>query len=331
MLKKFFIIFLISFSFAAAQYSSVSQYPGAFSRMGFSARGIAMGNAMGAVIDGNLVGYYNPAIASFQKEIAFSAAYTFLSFDRSLNFISFGKNFELGKKRDEEGNWMKPQSVAGISVGIINSGVSGIEERDNQGIKTGDLSTSENLFFVSVSNRFSDRMSVGITFKFYYYKLYENITSTGVGFDFGVLFKAAENLSFSALISDLNSKYKWNTNDLYGQYGSLTENSFPLRKEIGAAYKLSNYNLLLTAEFENIDSETNYLRGGIEYSPLTNLAFRAGMDNYNISNSEIPVKPAFGFNYNYKIDDYVVGIDYAYGFEPYSPNDFHVISLNFKF
>lgn len=330
-MKKLVVIFLIASGISFAQYSGVSKYPGAFSRMGFGARGAAMGNSMLAVIDGNISGYYNPAISSFQKDISFLAGYTFLSLDRSLNFLSFGKNFELGKKRDDEGNWMKPKSIAGLSVGVINSGVSGIEERDNQGIKFGDLSTSENLFFVSVSNQFSDKMSIGLTIRFYYFKLYKDLTSTGVGLDFGVLYRLTDDLTIAALVSDINSKYKWNTNPLYGQQGSVTSNEFAIRKKIGVAYNLRNYNILLTGEFEMLDSQNNFVRAGVEYYLVKQFGVRAGLDNYNVSNSEYLPKPSFGFTYNYKIKDYVLGLGYAYVVESYSPSDYHILSLNFKF
>jgi len=330
-LKKLFAVILFLSSCLLAQYNSASRYPGSFSRMGFSGRGIGMGNALTAVIDGNLSGYYNPAVSSFQKDIIVSAGYTYLSLDRNLNFFSFGKNFELGKKRDEEGNWSKPKSIAGISVGLINSGVSGIERRDNQGIKTGDISTSENLFFVAVSNQFSDKVSVGLNIKFYYFKLYESITSTGVGFDAGLLYRLNDNLTLAAVFSDINSKYKWNTNEIYGTLGSITEDKFPLRKKFAASYNFRNIGLLLSAEYEMIDSENNYFRTGAEYEIIKRFIIRGGVDNVNVSNSDIPVKPSFGFSYEYLLDDNVLSLDYAYGFEPYSPFDFHVVSLNYKF
>ncbi len=312
------------------QYNSVSQYTGSFSRMGFSARGIAMGNSLSSVLEGDLSGYYNPAISSFQKGINFSLGYTILSLDRSLNFLSFGKSFELGKKRDAEGNWTKPKSIAGIYAGIVNSGVSGIEERDNQGIKSGDISTSENLFFIAVSNQFSDHISVGLNIKFYYYKLYQNVTSTGVGLDAGIIYRYNNNLNFAFVISDINSKYKWNTTDLYGQYGSLTENKFPLRKKFAASYLFNQIGLLLAAEIEAYDGENNFVRFGTEYNIIDGFRLRAGLDGLNISNSEIPVKPSFGFGYQYILASHLLGIDYTYGVEPYSPLNFHVLAINFK-
>ncbi len=41
---------------------------------------------------------------------------------------------------------------------LLTAGVSGIDGRDNNGLQTGELSTSENQFFLSVANRFSEHI-----------------------------------------------------------------------------------------------------------------------------------------------------------------------------
>ena len=81
-MKKIVTIILILFSqFAVAQpqFSEIASKPGAFSRIGFGARGIGMGNAMSAVTSGNLVSYYNPALTVFQQGNSFQTSYSFLS------------------------------------------------------------------------------------------------------------------------------------------------------------------------------------------------------------------------------------------------------------
>jgi len=82
-------------AFSQPQFSSISSLPGSFSRLGFGARGLGMGNAMSAVIEGNLVSYYNPALAVFQESNSFQTSYSFLSLDRSLNFINFTKQINF--------------------------------------------------------------------------------------------------------------------------------------------------------------------------------------------------------------------------------------------
>ena len=64
-MKRFVISLLVlssSYVLAQPELSSMSTMPGAFSRFGFGARGMGMGNAMSSVTEGNIVSYYNPAL-----------------------------------------------------------------------------------------------------------------------------------------------------------------------------------------------------------------------------------------------------------------------------
>jgi len=307
----------------------MSVKPGAFSRMGFGPRGIGMGNGLSALTEGNLVAYYNPASTVFQEGNSFQTGYSFLSLDRALNFLSFTRRFEFRSSRSE--NLGRPANVAGLSAGIINSGVSKIDGRDNNGIKTKELSTSENLFFLAVANRFSDRFALGLTVKLYYYKLYEEVSTTSVGLDIGAIYKLNENINLSFVLSDINAKYKWDTSPIYGQQGLSSENEFPLLKKFGVRYFNPENKFLIAAEFENSNAGTNIIRFGGEYNIYEGLFLRAGIDQFNLSNNDWAVKPAAGFSYLYKIDDYTVGIDYAFMLEPYSSSDRHIIGVNFKF
>ncbi len=326
-MKKYFLI-LIALSFttlltAQPEFSKISAMPGAFTRMGFGARGIGMGNAMSAVTEGNLVSYYNPALSVFQEGNSFQTSYTFLSLDRSLNFLSFTRRFDPGGKKSRS---------AGISAGIINSAVSKIDGRDNQGLQTGDLTTSENQFFVGLGKRFSEHFAVGIEAKFYYYKLYESVSSSGVGVDIGALYKIDDQWNVSLGVTDLNSAYKWDTGPLYGTDGGGTStNKFPVLKKLGVSYSNKEIGLLAALEIENSNAETNIIRAGAEYNIYEGLFLRAGIDQFNISNSDFLPKPAAGFSYSRNIDGFTVGVDYAFMVEQYSPQDRHVVGINVIF
>lgn len=296
--------------------------PGAFTRMGFGARGIGMGNAMTAVTEGNLVSYYNPALSVFQEGNSFQTSYTFLSLDRSLNFLSFTRRFDLGGKKNR---------AAGISAGIINSGVSKIDGRDNQGLQTGELATSENQFFVGLGKRFSEHLAIGIEAKFYYYKLYESITSSGVGVDIGAIYKINDQWNTAISITDVNSAYKWDTSNLYGTDGTVSTNKFPILKRLAVSYFNSSLGLLASLEFENSNAETNIIRAGAEYNIYEGLYLRAGIDQFNLSNSDFLPKPAAGFSYSRSFDGISVGVDYAFMIEQYSPQDRHVVGINVIF
>jgi hypothetical protein len=329
--RIFFIIILFTaVTYSQPKYSEISSMPGAFSRMGFGARGIGMGNVLSSVKEGNLVSYYNPALASFQNEMSFQTSYSLLSLDRKLNFVSFTRKFELGKMATPEGE-VKPRSVAGISAGIINAGVSNIDARDAQGIKTGDISTSENQFFIAVSNKFSDKFAIGIAFKFYYYKLFEEFTSTGLGFDIGALYSFNELLTLSFVVKDINSKYEWDSGKIYGQSGRQSKDKFPLLTKVGISYKFIDPKIIAAIEFENTNVGAKYFRAGAEYNIYPDLYLRAGIDRVDVANLDVPVKPSFGFSYFYLINSFRIGIDYAFVIEPYSSSDQHIIGINVNF
>ena len=331
MKKTLIIIALVTFSLhAQSQYSAISSLPGSFSRLGFGARGIGMGNAMSSIKEGNLVSYYNPALAVFQEGNSFQTSYTFLSMDRHLNFLNFTKKFEFGKKEMPDGT-TKPRSIAGISVGIINAGVSNIDGRDSQGKQTGALSTSENQFFVAVANKFSEKLSIGIAFKFYYYKLYEQVTTNALGIDIGALYSINDAMTVSLAVSDLNTKYKWDTGKIYGASGLATEDKFPLMKKIGFSYKFDEPKIIASIEYESSNANASYLRAGVEYNLFQNLFLRGGVDKVNLNNFDIPVRPSFGLSYFYQAGSINLGFDYAFVIEPYSAGDQHVIGINVNF
>ena len=67
-MKKILIIIYLLLTtsvFSQPVSSEISSMPGAFSRMGFGARGMGMGNALSSVTEGNLVSYYNPGSSGF--------------------------------------------------------------------------------------------------------------------------------------------------------------------------------------------------------------------------------------------------------------------------
>ncbi|GAB4300886.1 MAG: PorV/PorQ family protein [Ignavibacteriaceae bacterium] len=332
MKKVLFIVFILSaFNlFAQPEQSKIAGKPGAFSRLGFGAEGIGMGNALSAVIYGELTGYYNPALSVFQEGNSFQSSYSFLSLDRSLNFLSFTRKFDFFSKRRSE-DTTKPQATAGISIGLINSGVNNIDGRDNQGNPTGPLSTSENQFFGAFSVKITDQFAFGIAAKFYYYKLYEEITANSFGLDFGILYRVSGQLTASLVVSDLNSKYKWDTTPVYGQDGTILEDKFPMLRKIGISYFFNELNLLASAEFENSDAETNIIRAGIEYQIYEGLYIRGGIDQLDLSNSDVLPKPSAGFSFHKELAGFIAGVHYAFVPEQYSPEDRHVVGLSINF
>jgi hypothetical protein len=334
MLKRnliFILLLFSSISIAQPQFSEMAVKPGAFSRMGYGARGIGMGNAMSAVITGELVSYYNPAVTVFQEGNSVLTGYSFLGLDRSLNFLSFTRKFDFYSKKDSLVENPKPRNSAGLSIGLINAGVSNIDGRDNNGLPTGELSTSENQFFLALANRFSEKFSIGVTAKLYYYKLFEEITTTSFGIDLGAIYRVNKEFTVSLAIIDINSKYKWDTSPVYEEDGTISEDKFPTLRKLGVSYFNQAIGLLASLEFENSSSETNILRAGVEYNIYNGFYLRGGIDQFNLSNTDWPVRPSLGFSFYKSFCSLVIDVDYAFVIEQYSSSDRHIIGINFNF
>jgi len=334
MMKNYFFISLLIFSsliFAQPKFSEMAVSPGAFSRIGFGARGIGMGNAMSSITEGELVSYYNPAITPFQENNSFQAGYSFLTLDRALNFFNYTRRFDFYSSKDTISENRKPRTTAGISVGVINSGVRNIDGRDNNGLPTGELSTSENQFFIGLAARISEKVSIGVSTKFFYYSLYEEVSSTSIGLDIGALYRINENFNVSFVVTDLMSKYEWDTSPVYQQEGLNTEDKFPNLRKLGVSYRNKELGLLGSVEFENSSVKTNILRAGVEYNIYDQFFIRGGIDQFNMTNTDWPVKPSLGFSFFQPFGDLVVGVDYAFQIEQYSSADRHILSVNFNF
>lgn len=324
------ITLLIIEIFAQPKTSQIASLPGAFSRLGFAARGISMGNAMTSVTNGSVNAYYNPALNPFIEDNSIQLGYTFLSLDRKLNFVQLSKSF-IQYKRDEFGNKTDDvYSRAGVSFGIINSGVDNIDGRDNSGLQTKTYSTSENLFFLSVGINPSEKLSVGVTAKYYHYSLFDKMTSTAVGFDLGVIYKIFDNLTFGGFIGDINSKYRWDSTPLYAEEGNNFYDYFPVLKRIGLSYLLPKNFGIVAADFETTSYGTKILRLGTEINLIEFLKLRAGIDRLNLENSDMIPKLSFGFGINHTLMNKFFELNYAFVNEPYAPFNQHIISIGVR-
>lgn len=315
-------------------FAQLGGFPGSFARLGFGARGIAMGNAMTSITKGDILGYYNPALSSFQNEHLITASYSFLSFDRTLNFVSYTKNFKLPKQE---------QGGAGITFSWINAGASHIDGRDNDGFHTEDYNVSENQFLFAPSIRVSDKVSLGVGFKFYYSKLFKGVTTTSLGFDFGGLFAVSDKINVGFAVKDIKSTYEWHTNDLYGQYGNTTKDVFPVLVNIGVSYLLPKDLGVAAVEYQtgikkktqdgvDYSAKSNVIKMGFEVNPMKLFSFRVGVDRFDLSSEDKfgNSRPTFGIGYQRTVKNFIVGIDYAFVLEPYSHKPFQTITAAFK-
>jgi hypothetical protein len=302
--------------FGAGATAQTAGTAGAFARLGFGARGMGMGNAMSAVTSGELSSYYNPAASAFSEARVAGASFGILSLDRSLNFVNYTQA-------------IKP--TAGISFGLINAGVRDIDGRDGDGVQTGPLSTYENQFYLSFSNRVDPHVSFGGTIKLYYSKLYEDVKSSTVGFDIGAMVVVTDGLTIGAVIQDINSKYKWDTKAIYGEQGRATEDKFPSLRRLAIAYRLPGTGGLIDAEVENSSQHTTLIRAGAEYPLIQQFVVRAGFDRWDLSDDATGVKPTFGFTLKNSFNGWNPALTYAYVAESFAPHGMHVLTLSNAF
>jgi hypothetical protein len=294
--------------------SSIGGLAGAPMRMGFGARGIAMGNTMSAIINGDIQAYYNPAGLPFESAPTAVAAYSVLSLDRRLNFLSYTQS-------------LKPN--AGISLSIINAGVGDIDGRDGDGVHTQTYSTSENSIMFSFGLQPVPKFSLGITLKVLYYNFVEGTKSTTAALDIGALYLLTEEFTLGAVVQDINSKYKWDSSPLYGINGTSSVERYPLRKRIGISWSPSKYSLLISGEFEAIGSAT-FVRIGSELEIYDGVHLRGGIDQIAL-NTDLPAKPSLGISVQTKLSTWTPAFQYAYVFEPYSPSGIHILSFSLRF
>jgi hypothetical protein len=345
--KKFVIkIFLLiaMLNIAATNVNAQEgSYAGSFARMGFGARGLSMGNALVSDIYGDVSGYYNPALSCFQDQGYLNLGYTFLTLDRSLNYVGFSKKFNLPNKADQG---------AGISLSWINAGVGNIDGRDNDTRQTGMLNTFENQFYLGTGFLLDKDFSVGVGFKLYYSKLYDGVKSSTVAFDIGSIYRVMPNLSLGFAVRDISAKYKWDSSPVYGTSGTTTTDKFPTLIDLGGTYELPNKRGSVSLEFETIsnprfettDSLGNVTQSdrkieytfkiGAEYKLTEQFILRGGVDRIDFSADDLMgnIKPGLGIGF-YKTftKNTLLGIDYSFQYEPFTHDGIHNISIGFKF
>ncbi len=306
---------------------------GAFTRMGFGARGQGMGNALSTVIDGTISTYYNPALSAYQEGHVLYGSYAFLALDRKFNQISYTQTIRIHDKAaqvyaDEPG----VQSISGISIGWINAGDATIQGYDSDGRPTDMLSVFENQFYVNFGTRFSDKLAVGFNAKFYHSGLYEGVTSSGFGVDIGVLYQISSQLRFALVAQELLSKYKWDTSDLYGpQLGNSTEDLFARIFRAGVGYSLPDKFGVVSAEMEMIGGDSYLGRVGVEIPVVEQIVLRGGVERLDFSDLGIEARPTFGFSVSQTLAQLHPVIHYAFILEPVAPSPTHVLSFAVSF
>lgn len=317
---------------------ALAQSAGAFARMGFGARGIAMGNALVADAAGDVSPYYNPALAPFATGQSLEASAALLGLDRQLQFLQFATP-------------LKPR--AGIAVGLTHAGVSKIDGRDESGYHTEDYATDEFAFFLAFGTRIGERVSLGLGLQLFRADYFEDLTPVNsIGIDVGLTVRVTEALRVGFAADDLLARYSWDTSAIYGADGKTTSDRFPTRLRLGGAYTLFDGKARLVAEYESsvspreartrtvdvvgdqpreVVEATPYklhdarLRVGGEYRYNDLLALRAGVDR--LGDAFSAAVPSAGFMIEQPVGTLRMRAEYAFRMEPYALGAQHFLSL----
>jgi len=335
MKKLLLIAILLTLTVAEAQ----AQAAGAFSRMGFGARGVAMSNAL--VADASGSPYYNPALAPFIPQQSLDVSAALMTLDRELQFLQFATP-------------LKPR--AGIAVGLIHASVSDIDGRDGSGYHTQNFSTDEYAFFMAFGVRVSRRVTVGLGLQFFRADYFEGLDPVNsIGLDLGLHVELSEAFRLGLAVDDVLARYSWDTSGLLGSSGRSTSDRFPTRLRLGGAYYLLGRQLLLTAEYESrftssevrtrevrligdtprevlvserLTLHESRLRFGAEYKPLAVFAVRGGLDR--LAGDDFGgVRPSAGFMVEQALGSLVARAEYAFVLEPYALGTMHLVTLRF--
>ncbi|RNC85505.1 MAG: hypothetical protein ED557_01665 [Balneola sp.] len=314
-------------------------FAGAASRLGFGPRGISMANAFSASTSEGIYPYYNPALAA--ETVGFNQldlAVSSLEFDRV--YQNLGANFKLPPN-------------AGISFGIIRSGVKDIDERTLSGYPLGNFDVSEYQIFTTFGIKFSNKFNAGIGFKLNYANYHEDLqAATAVGIDFGILYKISQKLNAAFVIQDMFANYTWNSSELYGLAQSRNVvNTFPTRFKWSLSYETNdfavageyeiqsylseriNYDVFVQGTTtsiiettEEISTSSGIFRMGGSWKAHKRFSLRGGYRFSDLTNSNSG-SLSTGFSVYLPFDALSPSIDYAFVIEPYQVANMHVFAL----
>ena len=298
MKKYLLILLLVLFSIKSfAQNDGPGNTGLSFLKLGVGARSLAMGEAFSSICDDGTAVIYNPARLNSGSNSNVTLMYNSAMQDLTNNFI--GAKLKINK--------------LGLGFGLFKTTVSGIEIRTIPGAPIDKFDAQNLSMNVSLCYEIYNNLSVGVTSKLLYEKIYLDEAS-GVGFDIGTNF-IKDNLSFSFVLSNLGS-----INELKSASTKL-----PTAVRFGGAYTFKNNNLnfiLALDGFRVLDGGNLHINSGGEVSYKDLLFVRLG---YQTAYDNKGITTGVGFKYKSIIMDYA--------FIPYSDSfgTSSTISLGFNF
>jgi len=283
----FWSLFLGFVSTSLAQTGSAGATGLAFLKLGVGARANGMGEAYVAVANDATATFWNPAALTRLDHAHLTFTHSEWIQDVSNEFLAFAFPSFGG--------------VTGVSIYVNNIG--GIERRVNPGESLGSIEANDVALGLSYGRAISQSLSVGVTAKYLYEKIYLE-SASGYALDVGFNFQPfANGLNLGLAAQNLGSM-----NELQSQSIDL-----PKTLRVGASYSLPLESLdgAVVVAAEGVKLVENDLRGhfGAELQVKSLLALRVG---YQTGYDDKSIGGGFGLSFQrYHLD---------YGYTPFSSN-----------
>ncbi|MBI5021495.1 MAG: PorV/PorQ family protein [Ignavibacteriales bacterium] len=313
--------------------ASKGKYAGEFLSIGIGGRALGLGGAYTALAGDVTAGYWNPAGLS-------SLTYPQISLMHDERFAGIVNYDYVAAAYPFD-------AVATFAISVIRLGVDNIPNTENAGIDANGnplpLDQWQNLagldqnkityfnaadwgFIFSYANKHSNRFSYGANIKLIYRSL-DKVSATGVGFDIGGRYEAADNFYLGAVLQDA-------TTTLVAWSNGTNELIIPTLK-IGTAYFIEAFDgkfapvFDVDMRFENRRSASMLHLGGMSLDFLEGLEF----EYKKLASLRLGYSDVGTFNVGAGIRLPKLGLDYS--FARFSSDeqlgDTHRISLTFTF
>lgn len=328
-------ILILFLAWSAPLLAQSGQFAGAPFRVGHSAYAMSLGNAMTA--SGNpAMSYFNPALAASAQSKQIEVSTALMSFDRTLSGLTFTTNLP---------------PAAGLTIGLVHSGVSDFDGRTLSGYPTERFGIYEAQIFTHFGIRVGEKTQLGVGIKFSMADYGNNVDpATSVSLDLGMRRQVADNVAWGITAQDLIGSYTWNTQELWGTVGSNQQiDKFPTRLKTGLEYTIDPINVVAYGELErrvlfasydevslstslgepfvvretvDISNKEDVFRFGAEWFAHERVRVRAGWQSDD--------RWATGFSLIIPLDRYIPVIDYTVASEPGRVSILHQFAFRFQ-
>jgi len=237
------------------------------------ARSVALGRSGVALIGTNNNPFVNPAAISATESWEFTSMSTQVL--GQVDYKYMGVSYKT------------PKGTIGLSyVGAASpAGYFATDESSLGSALANPINYGSNVIALSYGSKLGDimpstslgEMSIGTNLKYYQqgFSGASSATASGYSFDFGAILQPNSDVSYGINCQNLMAgSMNWDNN---------TQEEFKSATSIGAARKLWNEKLLLSADIAFSDLTT--LHGGVEWKPVETIALRTGIDQGIISDA----------------------------------------------